>query len=199
MSNTSASGGYLLPSSSPPPADAAMDDVLTALVSGITGLLPSLVRPRWQATPPKRPERTTDWCAVGVTRSTPDANAYTQHHPDGNGYDETQRHETLEVTASFYGPGAYGNAGLLRDGLAVAQNREALFLAGFGFVESLPAVNAPDYLNETWISRVDQPIILRHQIGRTYPVQNLLSAVGEIVSDVGERRSEPFDTANVRG
>ena len=46
--NTSASGGYLSPTSSPPADDDALSSILHDLVVGVTGLAPTLVFPRWQ-------------------------------------------------------------------------------------------------------------------------------------------------------
>jgi hypothetical protein len=85
-----------------PLEDDDLDNAFQGLVVGITGLDQSLVRPRWQSNPPKQPEPTIDWCAIGVTSSQADTFAVVQHlfgdditAPAG---DLLIRHETLDVT-----------------------------------------------------------------------------------------------------
>lgn len=74
MSNTSATGGYLLPEQSPAPLEGdALDDFFHDIVAGITGLDTNLVRPRWQETPPPAPKRGTNWAAVGVMNMLPNS------------------------------------------------------------------------------------------------------------------------------
>lgn len=176
----SSTGGYLAPTSPPPATDDALDDQLQAAVVGITGLDGTLVRPRWQPTPPKQPAAGTNWCAIGVTDVTADTYAWIGHHPDGDGYDEMQRHVTFDVLASFYGPAGQSYAGLLRDGLQIAQNREALYLQGIAFVEASRIIAAPALINEQWVRKYDLTVTLRTQITRTYAVLSLLEASGSI-------------------
>ena len=63
--NTSQTPGYLTPTSGPL-TEEELQDVLTAMVAGITGLPGKMVRPRWQPKPPKQPEHNIPWCAVGI-------------------------------------------------------------------------------------------------------------------------------------
>ncbi len=191
--NTSATGGYLSPQPETDPAeDVALEDQLQAIVAGITGIPGHLVRPRWQPVPPKQPSVDTDWCAIGIVRITPDDNAVIAHQPAGEGTDALQRHETIEVLASFYGPGGYRGAARLRDGFPVAQNREAMFLIGMGFIDTDAIVSAPDLVNQQWLRRADLAFRLRRRIDRTYPVLHLLSAAGTIRGEDG--RTQPFRT-----
>lgn len=193
MSNTSATGGYLVPSSTAPAEDDALDDLFADVVAGVTGLdRDQMVRPRWQRTPPAEPAIDVNWCAVGVMDSDPDANAWIGHDHAGNGSDRMQRHEQIEVLASFYGPNAKGYASLLRDGLAVTQNREALYAAGIAYVEAGRIIAAPDLANQQWRRRFDITLTFRRQVNRTYPVLNLLSAEGEIATDPAA--STPWST-----
>lgn len=176
-----------------PPApveDDALDDVLQALVVGITGLEADLVRPRWQTVVPKRPEPDVDWCSIGVMSSTPDANAYVQHlsgvsigQPAG---DLSQRHETLEVLASFYGPHAKANLGILRDGLWIEQNLYAAKASGLYFTGHMdPGRPAPEFINQQWIRRWDGAFTFRRMVARAYLVNNIVSAEIDLIDDTG--------------
>ncbi len=178
MPNTSATGGYIQPASTATPvADLDLDLVVQALVVGVTGLPGERVRPRWQPTQPRVPEITVDWCAVGVTvTDTERGTAYVSHDGAGDGHDDMVRHEQIEVLATFYGPGAARNAAQLRDGLQIAQNREALNAQGMGFVEAGPVRTVPELVNEQWLRRCDITFTLRRAVRRQYPVLNILSA-----------------------
>ena len=80
--NTSATGDVLSPVlDTPPEYDDDLDALFQPIVAQITGLDGSLVRPRWQPTVGKvpTPNPGTDWCAIGVTTITPDANPYIEH------------------------------------------------------------------------------------------------------------------------
>lgn len=189
MTNTSATGGYLGPAvTTPPTEDGDLDAQLQAMVVGITGLDGTLVRPRWQPTDPKQPERTVNWCSIGEQSSTPDDGPYI-HHNSGTGIDdltandEVQRHEIIEVLASFYGPNCYSYACLLRDGLSVGQNRETLTAQGIGLVSVGKCLSLPEILNQGWIRRVDLPITLRRINARNYPILNIRSSSGQIEAD----------------
>jgi hypothetical protein len=191
--NTSATGGYLVPTSSLPAEDTALEDQLQTMVVGITGIDGTLVRPRWQPNPPKQPAADVNWCAIGVMRSTQDTYAAIVHHPDrpdGAGHDEMQRHETIEVLASFYGPAGQGYANLLSDGLQIAQNREALYFENLALLDATDVQAAPALQNEQWIRRYDLAMRFRRQITRTYDVLNLLSADGTIQSEQGSQNWE---------
>lgn len=184
MSGTSATGGPLAPEPALGPlADGGLDDFLQRLVVNVTGLPGNMVRPRWQETPPPRPPIGTDWCAIGVQRIVADTYASVTHSPHLEGNDVLKRHETLEVLASFYGPNAGGYAGDLRDGLLVWQNREALTAAGYGLLDTGEPLMVPELINQQWYRRCDMPLRLRRQVVRTYPVKNILSAAGTVVTE----------------
>jgi len=207
MSNDSSTGGYLTPSSVPPPEDVSLDAILQGMVAGITGLTGPLVRPRWQPINPKHPEAAVDWCSIGVISETPEYSAYTRHwrgepsnpnDPSGQGYDEQRRHEVLEIMASFYGPDSRGNANTFRAGLSVAQNREALYFQNMNFVSTdCKLVNMAELVNETWFRRIDVIFLVRREIDRTYPVLNILSAPITIETDVAG--SDAFSAGTVAG
>lgn len=195
MANTSATGGALLPTSPAPPSDLDLDVILGRLVTGITGLAPGMVRPRWQPKPPQQPPADEDWCAIGVVRTAQDGGtrAAIVHEPSDEGSDRLIRHEILEVMVSFYGPASAEAASLLRDGLLIGQNREPLFHASMGLVDIGPIVPAPALVNTTWIRRQDITFRVRRRIERVYAVRNLLTAQGRVSA---EGITDTFSTEN---
>ncbi len=184
MPNTSATGGYLAPvAASPPLEDADLDAQFQQAVAGITGLPGQNVRPRWQPTNPKQPEPSVNWCAIGVMDITPDAGPYLKHIGAGQGQDDLNRHEQIELACTFYGPQAQRYAAALRDGLALPQNIEALNQVGIAFVECQPFRPVPELVNQQWIRRYDMALTFRRQVKRTYGVLNVLSADAVLISD----------------
>lgn len=182
MSNTSATGGYLTPVGTAAPAeDVELDRILQGMVKGITALPGPMVRPRWQQEIPKQPEPSANWCAIGVTDSKSDANPSITHNGTGDGADWYSRHEALTVLASFYGPESKAFAGLLRDGIYIPQNREALRTHRMVFVSASEVKPVPELVNQQWIRRYDLFLEMRREIVRTYPVLNILSAEVSIV------------------
>jgi hypothetical protein len=184
MINTSARAGYLSPLSSPL-TEEQIEDVLHDLVAGVTGLPGKMVRPRWQPRPPKQPEHTVDWCAIGVADADREGFAAVIHNSMGQGTDTVIAWETLDVLASFYGPRALDLAGRLRDGLAIEQNRTALRQAGLALGGMGRMVKVPELVNNAWLRRVDLPLTLRNEARRTFGVLNLLDAPVTAKSDDG--------------
>lgn len=185
MTNTSATGGYLDAISTTPVQNDGFEDLIGGAISGIAGIPRVMVRPRWQPTPPAQPPLETNWCAVGITQIDADWSATVTHLPAGDGSDEVVRHDAVRVLASFYGPAGYGNATRVRDGLWVAQNRDALRSAGIVVNEADRIRTASDLVNERFIRRVDLDIVLRRAVVRVYPVLNLLSVQGSFRTDLG--------------
>jgi hypothetical protein len=105
------------------------------------------------------------------------------HQSSGNGQDNFYQHETLNVLASFYGPNSASYAKLARNGLYIAQNREALMSAGFDVLDAKRITAAPELVNQQWVRRYDLTLRLRRQVVRSYPVLNLLSADGSVETD----------------
>ena len=192
--NTSAIGGFLTPTSPLPIEDVALEDVITATVAGITGIDPTLVRPRWQPSPPKEPEYCIDWCGVGVLNETPDAGLPSIiHNPADNGglgSSTTYQQSILEIMASFYGPNARGLASLLRDGLMVSQNREAMAALDMALV-SKPGESrrVPELINNIWRNRVDVSFSVRRNVKRTWAIESALSVPVTITGDDGTSQS----------
>lgn len=182
MANTSATGGYLAPVGAPA-TDAELEDLMQAMVKGITGLPGKMVRPRWQPKPPKQPEPEQDWCAIGVTITDQDPNPSITHNGAGDGSDTYVRHQEIRLLATFYGPTAQGYAQTLADGMTIPQNGEALKAQGLVFVEALTMISVPELVNQQWVRRYDLTLRLRRRTERTYQVLNILSADTTILTD----------------
>jgi len=183
MANTSATGGYLSPTVETPPLSGDdLENLLQSVVAGISGVAAEYVRPRWQPVPPKQPEATVDWCALGVVDISAD-NPAIMHDGTVDGSDDLWRHETLSVLCSFYGPDSMRHAEKVRDGLAIHQNSESLYTAGVRFIESDKIRSAPELFNQQWIKRHDIMLTFRRKVERTYPILNILSAEPAILTD----------------
>lgn len=179
--NDSSTGGYLSPAvSSPPLEDDALTAIFQQMIVGITGLPGNMVRPRWQPNPPKQPEPSTDWCALGINVQNLDDGPAIIHNGAGNGSDTYIRHQQINVLASFYGPDGMQYAQLLSDGLAIPQNLEQLKAQDMNSIETGEIRPVPDLVNEQWIRRYDLELSFRRKITRTYPVLNILTAQGTL-------------------
>lgn len=177
----SSTGGYLSPAvASPPLEDDALTAIFQQMIVGITGLPGNMVRPRWQPNPPKQPEPTVNWCALGIAVQTLDDGPAIVHNGAGNGSDTYIRHEQIDVLASFYGPSGMQNAQLLSDGLAIPQNLEQLKAQDMNSVDTGQIRTAPDLINEQWVRRYDIELTFRRKITRTYAALNTLSVQGVI-------------------
>lgn len=173
--------GYVTPATSLAiDEDNGLDDALQSLVTGITGLPGDLVRPRFQPTPPVEPSAGTNWCAIGAMDETPDDSPYIGQVPTGLAAPASaiqahlQRHLAVDVRASFYGPLSRSYAGVLRDGLAIHQNRAALEQAGMGIHDIGKIMRVPDLIGMEWRNRADMTFTIVRQLDRFYSVANLL-------------------------
>lgn len=179
MSNNSATGGYLRPTSSQPlPGNLSLEDFIHSVIAGITGFPGNLVRPKWQVNPPKQPDIGIDWIAFGINEIAPDANAYVNLDKDGNNV--LARMEKVQVGIGFYGPNAQENISVFRDGFQIQQNVEALLLANMGFNGISSAVRGPDLVNQRWVERYEVVLTLVRTVQRIYPVLSFASAGGSI-------------------
>lgn len=178
----SSTGGILTPNTPYPADDDALDAILQALVTGITGLDPTAVRPRWQPNVPKVLNPSGNWCAIGVMSSTPDDGPWIGYDP-ANNVGPYVRHEQLEVVATFYGPLAKTNAAILRDGLAVPQNTESLRAQDMAYVSTGAIHTAPELVNQQWVRRQDMGITLRRKVSRTYQIHNIAIAAVHLIDD----------------
>jgi hypothetical protein len=167
--------------------DLNINRFLQQVVTGVTGMDPQLVRPRWQPEPPNQPDFGTDWAAIGEISRTREPFAAVLHftplYPELP-YDAVIRNQILEILCSFYGPNCEANNELFAMGLSLAQNREVLFLNGFGLVEVMESVNVPALIKGRWMSGWDTRFRIRRQQVYQYPVGNLIEADLTLVTDV---------------
>jgi hypothetical protein len=188
MSNTSATGGFLLPAAPAPlPGTLTFEQFLVSVFAGISGLATAdptyggLVRPKWQPDAPPSPPLEVDWLAIGPQEVDADFDPFQSIDAEGNNLFQTQT--DITINCSFYGPNAFSYVGITRDGFKVAQNRELLQSALMDFVSASKAVRAPDLINERWVNRWEMSIRLRREILRVYPILNFLSSSGSLLAD----------------
>ncbi len=198
MANDSSSSGYLQPNPAPGPLEGQeLQRFVQQVVVGLTGLAGPLVVPYWQTEPPDTPQDATCWVAVMIGRQPADTFPFVGQYPwraalSGDQSDQSyyfQRHESLEIACSVYDLGSNGladhYAALLRDNLAIPQNREILTLAGMGLKTVGDLVNVPSIFKTRWRYRVDFPFTINRQIDRIYPVLTLKAANGLLYFDNG--------------
>lgn len=196
MSNTSASGGALLPLPTPAPLEGqALQVFVQNWIAPISGVSPDLVRPRWQAEPDNIPNAGDAWVSLGIGQDREsDRFPYLSESNDGLS-SSLQRQETLRVLCSFYDLGSTGladqYASLVRDNVAVQQNLEFLYAQSFALAYVGDITSAPTLKATRWLYRVDLPIMIRRQIDRTYSVLSVLSAQGTTYTD-GGYAPQPF-------
>ncbi len=181
MSNTSATGGYLSSAPEAPlPGDLTFDQFLQTVFAGISGLDGTLVRQKWQIDPPKQPDITVNWLAIGLNEDDADTFAYNSIAQSPSIANVFQRMESLSVQCSFYGPDALDIGRATRDGFQIGQNREALQSAKMDFVATSKLVRAPDLVNERWVNRWEMTVSLRREVLRVYPILTFLSVSGTL-------------------
>lgn len=179
---------YLQPTQTTPlPLGLTLAQFIQTVMVGVSGLPGPLVRPKWQVAPPKQPDIATNWMAIGIDVSTPDANAYIAENDSEQVV--SQRTETLEVSCSIYGPAALDIYGLIRDGFQIPNNLFALYNANMGFVEVTAGQHVPDLINERFIDRIVTSVVLRRIVQRVYPIHSIASATGTIYTVLG---TEPY-------
>jgi hypothetical protein len=195
MSNTSATGGFLQEQSTPL-GITALEDLWHDTICGVTGLDNTLVRPSRQLDPAQQPDALTDWCAFDIVRVSSDPWLDVAHVSTGQGSDSVVDHDLYEVGAVFYGPNSDINAGLLRRGLYVWQNRSALRSVGIALQSVGDPVTVPELDSMVWRQRVDLSARFIVESRGSYAVLNLLRSTGDIIGDDGSVVT--FDTEEVK-
>lgn len=107
------------------------------------------------------------------------------HNSDGQGSDQLQRHEQIDLLASFYGPLSRTYAQVLSDGLQIAQNREILIRNTMGLTNSGRITRAPALIKNRWTIRDDLPFRIKRGIKRVYPVLNIEKFQAQLEADGG--------------
>lgn len=193
MGNTSATGGVLFPIGPLPLDDVELDAVFQTLVTGITQLDGSLVRPRWQIAAdvpgglggtPKQPEPSVNWCAIGVVNVKQSAGPWLVYD-DASNTELYWDHEELTVLATFYGPRSQSFMRLLRAGLNVPQNTESLLPYMIRYVGCGPIRTVPELVNQQWIRRQDISLEFRRKVIMTYGIENILISEIDLIDDTG--------------
>lgn len=176
MANDSTTAGWLT-AVDQDSYDDALEDLIHATVSGVSGLDPTLCRPRWQPEPPNLPGKSFSWVAFGVIRT--EADTFESQIPVDTvegGLLVVGRNERLTVQLSFYGPAASSKEAAFRDGLALSQNRALLREQGIAVIEQTGPTVVPSLLKNTFLRRVDSTLILTRYTNRTYQVRSVSSA-----------------------
>jgi hypothetical protein len=201
--NDSSTGGYVVPISETPPLDGnALYAPILAMVVALTGISSSLVVQAYQDEPPNIPKQTNLWAAVAIHERRSPAFPNIIHNPAGEGTDTVDRQQEFDVLVSFFGlgnnSGTDAAAELLKDCLAIAQNRDTLYVTAGLKVAYVGAVRpAPVLLKERWNYRVDLPIVVRRADGITFPILNLESVKVEIFTDAETDEGEFFEDTRV--
>ncbi len=159
---------YIDPLPPPPINDNDLEDVLTALVSGITGIAGELVRPRWQPEPPDQPDFAVDWASIGITATEPDAFSY-QEQIDASTV-QLEQDEKLTVLLSCYGPNAQAMMSRFQQGIQMERNREVLAPLFLKFLSGTTARQVPALLKDRWVKRFDSNLFFSRRIKRRYTV-----------------------------
>lgn len=190
MSNTSATGGYLVQTEAPLPDNRTLSQFIQQVIVGMTGINGTKVREKFQKNMPEQEAAPEDiWCAFFVTETNADANSYHVTDADGEG-SKMQRHLELVVDCSFYGEGSKAFAEKLRDGFQISQNREVLRSGNMGFKEVSTIRSVPEKHGQVWFKRYDMSVVLRRQINKTFAVLSFNSAGGTIKAEKDNQETE---------
>lgn len=175
---SSSTGGYIVGAEVNLPGDLTLAQFIQQFLVGVTGMVNTTVRPKWQKNPGKEPATTEDnWCAFGITETPAQLDSYVEMGADSS---TLQAQEELLIDLSFYGPEAYKNAKKLRDGIKIGQNRDVLRTGKIGFKEISSIRNFPEQKGGVWFQRSDVNLTLVRQADSVFAIVPVLSAGGTI-------------------
>lgn len=168
MSNTTATGGYLTPTSTA----ININHLIHDQICGILNLPNNLVRPKNQPNPPMPPSFGTDWVAFGTSQVKTSGFAH---------IDDTSvtRQENFTVTASIYGNNAEQNVRYLRDGLEIKQNWENM--SGLSLGGSISFIRVPELHNGRWLQRYDLTYTASQNASTAYNILTLEGLSGVVL------------------
>lgn len=196
MSNTSATGGYIVGSEAALPGTGmTLERFIQQFLVGVTGMVNTTVRPKWQKNPAKEPPTTSDnWCAFGITETPSSLDSYVKQDASSA---TLQAQEELLIDLSFYGPEAYKNAKKLRDGIKIGQNRDVLRTGKIGFKDITSIRNFPELSGQVWFQRSDVTLILVRQADSVFAVLPVTTAGGTIegLKDNNETENVPWNVS----
>ena len=175
MSNTSATGGYLVESGVL--SRIKIEDIWHGVISGITGIAPKLVRPNYQNEPGATIGAGDTYAIFGLKNDTAIEYPETYHIGTGDGTTVVIDQVRKLLTVSFYGELADDKADMFRRALHIGQNREALRRAGIAVVRVGNPEAVPELVNEKWLRRVDMEIVTVYEAVGKYDILNLLRAL----------------------
>jgi hypothetical protein len=87
-----------------------------------------------------------------------------------------QRHATITVLMTFYGPQADTVAAQVRDGFYIPQNYEGLAAVGLKLRTIHDLQRVPELINQQYVDRADLRMEFRVQSDRVYPIRDLAGA-----------------------
>ena len=186
MVNDSSTGGIIQPtsSSSSPLEGQDLNRFLQPGIVALTTLPQDKVIQSYQGEVPNIPQAGDAWCAFWYQHLNHDNSPYIGQEPDIN---ELQRHELLQVIIDFFDLGTNGLASkyatLLRDNLAIPQNKEWLVALNFNLVHVSAPLVIPVLFKQRWQYRERTNIYLKRNVVRQYPVLDLLK--GQVTMKVG--------------
>jgi hypothetical protein len=160
------------------------DELVTMVIEvlrGVTGMPPGLIRPRWQPKAPNWPAEGIDWVSVGVVRTVP------SDYGGQTFSDEKlvhQQHLTVECLLSIYGPSAVRIAGVVRAGLQMTLNQDAIHGIGLAVQDVGATTTLSEEVNSVFIPRLDLPVQFRMVMSTTYNVPEIRKSGGTIEGPV---------------
>ena len=160
----------------------ALENLVQQYLVSISGVEPSLVRPRWQPDPPRAPGFDVDWLAVGVENIARSWQPYQWIRT-------LVRRETITVALTAYGPNSMGLVALIQDNIQQSLNHGVLSENGLKYIRSTDIVAAPELVNSKWLRRHDINVILGRAVTREYDVLTIASANVILNSDMPSSQS----------